>query len=295
MSEILEATMLVCFGCSWPINLVKNIKSKTAKSMSLQFILLIIFGYLAGITAKLITHRINYVLIVYLLNLVIVSINLIVYFINKRNDRKNKTAAMAVNDEVKAMTKVKAERRNRTEIENKYIEMNKFSKNGGIVFFGSDYFSSLAFGELAQSFNLNESIYNRSVPETKIDEICNMVDVCVTDLKPRKVFVNLGDFDIRTSTDIDEFIEKYEWILYTINTETKADICVVSILSDSREAKNINQQLKKLAAEHGCKYIDITSALNTDNKNLYVFDIIKAFARTHPITFDEAMNSAVSI
>lgn len=27
MSDILEATMLVCFGLSWPINLMKNIKS----------------------------------------------------------------------------------------------------------------------------------------------------------------------------------------------------------------------------------------------------------------------------
>lgn len=88
MAEILEATMLVCFGASWPISLVKNYRAGTAKSMSLQFILLIITGYVAGITAKLITHRINYVLIVYLLNLVVVSINLLVYFRNKKLDRR---------------------------------------------------------------------------------------------------------------------------------------------------------------------------------------------------------------
>ena len=87
MTEALEAIMLVCFGLSWPMNLIKNIKAKTAKTMSLKFILLIIFGYVAGITAKIINHQINYVLIVYFLNIAVVSLNLVVYFINKRRDK----------------------------------------------------------------------------------------------------------------------------------------------------------------------------------------------------------------
>jgi hypothetical protein len=78
--------MLVCFGASWPVSVVKNIKAKTAKNMSLQFTLLIITGYIAGISAKIISHNINYVLIIYLLNLVIVSANIVVYYINKGYD-----------------------------------------------------------------------------------------------------------------------------------------------------------------------------------------------------------------
>lgn len=87
MAEILETVMLLCFGASWPISVIKNIKAKTAKTMSLQFIMLIILGYIAGISAKIISHRINYVLIVYLFNLICVSINLVVYFINRRYDK----------------------------------------------------------------------------------------------------------------------------------------------------------------------------------------------------------------
>ncbi len=88
MPEILETAMLVCFGLSWPISVVKNIKSRTAKNMSLRFILLIIAGYIAGISAKIILGSFNYVLAVYVLNLAIVSINIPVYFINKKNDKK---------------------------------------------------------------------------------------------------------------------------------------------------------------------------------------------------------------
>ena len=88
MAEALEAAMLVCFGFSWPMNLVKNIKAKTAKSMSLKFILLIIAGYIAGIAAKFINHKFNYVLVVYIINLVIVSLNIVVYFVNRKRDRQ---------------------------------------------------------------------------------------------------------------------------------------------------------------------------------------------------------------
>lgn len=86
MSSILETIMLICFGCSWPMNVIKSYKARTAKSMSLPFILLIITGYIAGIMAKIVSHQINFVLIVYLLNLVIVSLNLVIYFRNKRLD-----------------------------------------------------------------------------------------------------------------------------------------------------------------------------------------------------------------
>ncbi len=89
MSDILETLMLVCFGLSWPINLVKNLKAKTVKSTSFKFLLLITVGYLCGIGAKLVSGQINYVLAVYFLNLIVVGANIVVYFINKKHDREN--------------------------------------------------------------------------------------------------------------------------------------------------------------------------------------------------------------
>ena len=88
MGSILETVMLVCFGFSWPLNVIKAYRAKTAKGTSLPFVLLIITGYIAGISAKLISGQINYVLIAYILNLVIVSLNVIVYFRNVSLDKK---------------------------------------------------------------------------------------------------------------------------------------------------------------------------------------------------------------
>lgn len=88
MGAILETVMLMCFGFSWPLNVIKAYKAKTAKGTSLPFILLIITGYVAGISAKLISKQINYVLIAYLLNLAIVSLNVVIYFHNVSLDKK---------------------------------------------------------------------------------------------------------------------------------------------------------------------------------------------------------------
>ena len=88
MNSILETLMLVCFGCSWPLTGLKAYKAKTAKGTSLPFILLIIIGYVAGITAKIVTGQTNYVLAAYVLNLAIVLLNLVIYFRNSTLDKK---------------------------------------------------------------------------------------------------------------------------------------------------------------------------------------------------------------
>ncbi len=94
MAELLEITMIVCFGISWPLNVLKSIKAKTAKGKSLFFLIMIFLGYIAGITAKLINPIYMaqfsekwYVLFFYVLNLLMVSADVVMYFINLRRDK----------------------------------------------------------------------------------------------------------------------------------------------------------------------------------------------------------------
>lgn len=95
MSELLEIIMIVSFGASWPMNVIKSYKSRTAKGKSLAFLCLIFFGYIAGIISKLVNKSYMadfsqkwYVLFFYILNLIMVGADLILYFRNKRIDRK---------------------------------------------------------------------------------------------------------------------------------------------------------------------------------------------------------------
>ena len=90
MTSIFETIMLVCFGLSWPINVIKAYQSKTAKATSLPFILLIFGGYIAGITSKIVSGQINYVFAVYLINIAFVLLNIAVYFRNVVLDNKSR-------------------------------------------------------------------------------------------------------------------------------------------------------------------------------------------------------------
>lgn len=82
-----ELGMLVCFGISWPISVMKSYRMKTTKGKSLPFTIAIVVGYIMGITHKLLYSR-DAVLYVYFFNLTMVSIDLILYFVNLRYDRK---------------------------------------------------------------------------------------------------------------------------------------------------------------------------------------------------------------
>ena len=95
MSEILEIVMIVSFGASWPLNVIKSYKARTAKGKSLAFLCLIFFGYIAGITSKFMNEAYMaslrekwYVLFFYFLNLIMVGIDLVLYFRNKHLDKK---------------------------------------------------------------------------------------------------------------------------------------------------------------------------------------------------------------
>lgn len=96
MAEILEVIMIVSFGFSWPLNVIKSYKARTTKGKSLAFLLLIFFGYIAGIASKFVneSYMANisekwYVLFFYVLNFIMVGADLVMYIRNRRLDKEN--------------------------------------------------------------------------------------------------------------------------------------------------------------------------------------------------------------
>ena len=94
MADILETIMIVSFGASWPLNVMKSYKARTAKGKSPAFLCLILFGYIAGIISKLVNQNYManvaqkwYVLVFYVLNFIMVSIDFALYIRNLRLDK----------------------------------------------------------------------------------------------------------------------------------------------------------------------------------------------------------------
>ena len=86
MTALCEGLMLGCFGLSWPINVAKSLRSRSAKGKSIFFEIVIIAGYLCGICGKFYAGNFNFVLALYFINLFVVSIDLVLTIRNKRLD-----------------------------------------------------------------------------------------------------------------------------------------------------------------------------------------------------------------
>lgn len=94
LSNIFEIIMVVCFGASWPFNIVKAYKARTAKGTSLLFMGLIGFGYVAGILCKVMKlieagslHWLSWIAFAfYFINLTMIVTGIVIYFRNKHLD-----------------------------------------------------------------------------------------------------------------------------------------------------------------------------------------------------------------
>lgn len=89
MAQVLEIAMMIAFGFSWPNNILITLKNKSTKGKSIAFLLLIDFGYVCGIAGKIIGgHFVWYVLFFYILNFVMVTTDLILYFYYRAKEKK---------------------------------------------------------------------------------------------------------------------------------------------------------------------------------------------------------------
>ena len=101
MAEILEVIMIVSFGASWPLNVIKSYKARTVKGKSLGFLCLIFFGYIAGILSKFLNESYMvsfsskwYVLFFYFLSLIMVGAYLCICVRNYKLDNAREQKAV---------------------------------------------------------------------------------------------------------------------------------------------------------------------------------------------------------
>lgn len=90
--------MIFCFGLSWPISIRKSYVSRTAKGKSLFFEVFLLIGYICGIVMKIITavqrtaagKELDFIFLLssifYVINFIAISIDVALYFRNKKLD-----------------------------------------------------------------------------------------------------------------------------------------------------------------------------------------------------------------
>lgn len=90
--SVFEAIMLICFGAAWPMNIYKSWHSRTAVGKSLMFQIAVTVGYISGIIHKVLYSN-DIVLYLYILNLVMISIDTALWFRNRKLDKQRENTA----------------------------------------------------------------------------------------------------------------------------------------------------------------------------------------------------------
>ncbi len=172
-----------------------------------------------------------------------------------------------------------------------YARYNSLCRSGEIVLFGSSFAADLPLTELAQDFNIEEKLYNRSIHGLTVCEAKDYLKNCVEELAPRKVFINIGDADLDDADfNLEQFISEYEWLLYQIHSSVnRVRLYIMSVCSKNVHAAELNQALRELAAKTGCTYLDVTRYAFQNDGKLRVFRAMRNFFRPAPLTFADAM------
>ena len=269
LAHLLEAGMLVCFGFSWPLNVVKAYRAKTARGTSLAFIILIITGYIAGISAKIINNQLNYVLGVYFLNLAIVSANVFVYIRNKRLDKKSsgskniKFKKLEIKDIERAKEEIKL---NYTNSLDELINGEKsFVENkNAVILFGGSLDKNIPVADLSREYNFNFDIYNKSCENITLPAALEYFKKNIAKMIPEGIIIHLGENDISLfQNDSAAFDNYYLTLLDEIKAVNKD--CRIALISINNPAGNknlalMNAHINAIAQTEKAVFINLENA-----------------------------------
>ena len=128
-----------------------------------------------------------------------------------------------------------------------YHEVNSVTGSVNSVIFGTEILSELPVSELVQDFGLNISVCNRSVEEACLADAFDLLDECVYELRPGKVFLNFGETDLRRKDfDRDCFISDYRRLIEAIRAGVNCRIFPVPVTPAQASAES-SDALTKMA------------------------------------------------
>lgn len=182
---------------------------------------------------------------------------------------------------ITSMFAEQAKREKQQKVE-RYRRLNKYVKPGQILFVGSSLMEQFPVNELAMDLDLPCTIYNRGIGGFTTGELAEVLDVCVYELQPKHIFINIGTNDLNDGDySLEKLIERYENILMQIKAhlpETCLHLMAYYPVNESiglldpfmgeifRQRNNAriqeaNEAVKELAQKIGTAYYDFNGGL----------------------------------
>ena len=193
----------------------------------------------------------------------------------------------------------------------RYREANKAVLPGQVVFAGSSLMEMFPIETLLEEKGEDIIVYNRGVGGFLTHELHEVLDVCVLDLKPSRVFINIGTNDLSwSSIPISDVMKNYDAIItdietalpgveiylmayYPVNFEAASEEMKECLKIRTNEKINTaNLEVEKLAKRHGQKYIDINANLKDELGRLkaeYTIEGMHIYEQGYRAVYDDIM------
>lgn len=189
---------------------------------------------------------------------------------------------------------------------------NRSAVKGQTVFAGSSLMEMFPIEEWVKELGENAPVvYNRGVGGYRTTDMLPILDACIFELEPKKVFINIGTNDLSDSdVPIEKVMENYDEIItkieerlpgviiymmayYPINYEAATEEMKPCLLIRTNEKiRTANEQVKKLAQKHGQKYIDVNAPLTDGQGRLkaeYTIEGMHIKPEGYRTIFDDVM------
>lgn len=168
-----------------------------------------------------------------------------------------------------------------------YRKQNQMVEKGHILFVGSSLMEMFPIEELIKEKHLPLTAYNRGIGGYKTEDLLEVLDVCVYDLSPRRIFINIGTNDLSDpAISLDQMIANYDQILtsiqehlpeaelylmayYPVNPKAAAPEMKACLeIRTNEKIAAANREVMKLAQKHHARYIDVNAPLTDTEGNL---------------------------
>lgn len=145
---------------------------------------------------------------------------------------------------------------------NAFIGLNKYAKEGGIVFIGDSIMEGFPIHELLKS---DKPMYNRGIAGDQTRDLQGKLQHVVLDLKPEKVFLLIGTNDPMDTDTPNEIVLRIEEICKSIlSSLSDVELCIQSVYPINPNGEVNQTPLQVL----GARTNEIIQTINTGIRDM---------------------------
>jgi len=169
---------------------------------------------------------------------------------------------------------------------NSMKKINDLALPGEIVIFGSTYMSEFPIYELINKCKSENAVYNRSIKGLTVKEAVEILDDCVVEIHPSRVFIALGEEDEFNPNAVSEYVDLVSAIRKKL---PEAIIILIGIINGGSFAESFNKSILSLCDNKNVMYVELVKKGLSDNALFKAqFKQMSCFFRTNPITMGDA-------